>query len=87
MRGFDAFCSLHSALHARHGVALKASGATLPNKFRWPSSKRAEGEERRPMLDAYLKALVRSSELEASEPVRRFLEIPDEAGPSAPAEP
>ena len=75
LRSYADFRTLHSELLCMHGASIRETRACLPNNFRWPSSKRAEGEERRPMLDAYLKILVSSSELETSKPLRDFLGV------------
>ena len=70
------FCKLNGELKALHEEALEKCGARLPARFRWPSTKRAEGEERLPILDAYLKDLFESEEMAASKALGSFLELP-----------
>jgi len=73
MRRFSQFTELHHELSARCSIALHDCGARLPSKFRFPSSMEAEGAERMPLLDRYLKQLASSDELRQSEQLRHFL--------------
>ena len=73
-RRFSQFVELHQELWARHTAALQRSAATLPSKFRLSlGGLELEGRERAPHLDAYLQALMASTELRRSEQLVYFL--------------
>jgi hypothetical protein len=72
LRRFSQFAELHEELRKTHARELQKVSASLPSKFRLPSSLAEEGADRQVSLDAYLQKLLSSPVIRRSEQMIYF---------------